>query len=244
MERSNSSLADGSLNKAAHLLGVNELNSLDYKSLNSIRKLSKTLGCAEVDLMRTFTTNTSNGIKPVKGGLTTKNSFSVKKKKINMKQQQQPTLDLAKSIKKTLRADVNANSKNSNSKLTALNPEILAKANNLTLNDKHINLNQLISSLTQKRKITLHKDEKLGFGFIAGSEKPLVIRFVTPGNEYLLLKQKKKTLLFFIIENMKYLKRWPGQEKAPEWRRDLVDKRRGRAVCLARIRHQSYPKQS
>ena len=33
----------------------------------------------------------------------------------------------------------------------------------------------------QKRHVTLYRDENLGFGFIAGSEKPLVIRFVTPG---------------------------------------------------------------
>lgn len=43
-----------SLNKAAHLLGINELNKFDYKSLNSIRKLAKTLGCNEFDLMKSF----------------------------------------------------------------------------------------------------------------------------------------------------------------------------------------------
>ena len=43
-----------SLNKAANLLGVNEINKFDYKSLNSIRKLAKTLGCNEYDLMKTF----------------------------------------------------------------------------------------------------------------------------------------------------------------------------------------------
>ncbi len=43
-----------SLNKAAHLLGVTEINNFDYRSLNSIRKLSKTLGCKEYDLMKTF----------------------------------------------------------------------------------------------------------------------------------------------------------------------------------------------
>ena len=45
-----------SLNKAAHLLGVNEINKLDYKSLQSIRKLAKTLGCNEFDLMKSFQT--------------------------------------------------------------------------------------------------------------------------------------------------------------------------------------------
>ena len=34
--------------------------------------------------------------------------------------------------------------------------------------------------LVQKLDITLERDDKLGFGFIAGSEKPLVIRFVSP----------------------------------------------------------------
>jgi predicted metalloprotease with PDZ domain len=33
---------------------------------------------------------------------------------------------------------------------------------------------------TQKREVTLIKDLSMGFGFIAGSEKPLVIRFVSP----------------------------------------------------------------
>lgn len=37
------------------------------------------------------------------------------------------------------------------------------------------------SNKSQKREIVLYKDENLGFGFIAGSEKPLVVRFVTPG---------------------------------------------------------------
>jgi hypothetical protein len=46
-----------SLNKAANLLGVNEINKFDYRSLNSIRKLAKTLGCNEYDLMKTFNNN-------------------------------------------------------------------------------------------------------------------------------------------------------------------------------------------
>lgn len=43
-----------SLKKAAHRLGVTEINNFDYRSLNSIRKLSKTLGCKEYDLMKSF----------------------------------------------------------------------------------------------------------------------------------------------------------------------------------------------
>jgi hypothetical protein len=52
-----------SLNKAANLLGVNELNKLDYRSLNSIRKLAKTLGCNEYDLMKTFSNKNNNSNK-------------------------------------------------------------------------------------------------------------------------------------------------------------------------------------
>jgi hypothetical protein len=44
-----------SLNKAASLLGVNEINNLDYKSLNSIRKLSDKFGCMEYDLIKNLT---------------------------------------------------------------------------------------------------------------------------------------------------------------------------------------------
>lgn len=42
---------------------------------------------------------------------------------------------------------------------------------------------------TPKREVVLIKDENYGFGFIAGSEKPLVIRFVSQGNKpsYLIL---------------------------------------------------------
>ena len=43
-----------SLKKAAYRLGVTEINNFDYRSLNSIRKLSKTLGCKEYDLMKSF----------------------------------------------------------------------------------------------------------------------------------------------------------------------------------------------
>jgi phosphoribosylaminoimidazole-succinocarboxamide synthase len=56
--------------------------------------------------------------------------------------------------------------------------------NECSLNsNKSMNLNEIISNMNNKREVILYKDDKLGFGFIAGSEKPLVIRFVTPGNE-------------------------------------------------------------
>lgn len=33
------------------------------------------------------------------------------------------------------------------------------------------------------RKVEMRRDPVLGFGFVAGSEKPVVVRSVTPGNE-------------------------------------------------------------
>ena len=33
----------------------------------------------------------------------------------------------------------------------------------------------------QPRVLTLQRDSKLGFGFVAGSEKPVIVRFVTEG---------------------------------------------------------------
>ena len=33
----------------------------------------------------------------------------------------------------------------------------------------------------QPRELTLHRDPQLGFGFVAGSEKPVIVRFVTEG---------------------------------------------------------------
>jgi hypothetical protein len=37
-------------------------------------------------------------------------------------------------------------------------------------------------SKTKTRNVILERDKDLGFGFIAGSEKPMVIRFVSPSN--------------------------------------------------------------
>jgi len=37
-----------------------------------------------------------------------------------------------------------------------------------------------MATINKKREILLIKDQNMGFGFIAGSEKPLVIRFVSP----------------------------------------------------------------
>lgn len=37
------------------------------------------------------------------------------------------------------------------------------------------------------RKVEMRRDPVLGFGFVAGSEKPVVVRSVTPGNSYCVL---------------------------------------------------------
>lgn len=31
------------------------------------------------------------------------------------------------------------------------------------------------------REVTLHRDQTIGFGFVAGSEKPVIVRFVNEG---------------------------------------------------------------
>jgi hypothetical protein len=50
-----------SLSKAANFLGVDEIVNFDYKSLNSIRKLSKTFGCTENELIRNLCPITNAG---------------------------------------------------------------------------------------------------------------------------------------------------------------------------------------
>lgn len=47
--------------------------------------------------------------------------------------------------------------------------------------EQKIENNQVSKIFSQRREVILYKDENLGFGFIAGSEKPLKVRFVTPG---------------------------------------------------------------
>lgn len=51
-------------------------------------------------------------------------------------------------------------------------------------NNKEMNQNTCSLFDSPKREVLLLKDENYGFGFIAGSEKPLVIRFVSQGNSY------------------------------------------------------------
>lgn len=33
----------------------------------------------------------------------------------------------------------------------------------------------------EPRKVSLHRSPTMGFGFVAGSEKPVIVRFVTEG---------------------------------------------------------------
>ena len=43
-----------------------------------------------------------------------------------------------------------------------------------------------------QRKVEMRRDPVLGFGFVAGSEKPVVVRSVTPGKEPQLHNQRGK----------------------------------------------------
>jgi hypothetical protein len=54
-----------------------------------------------------------------------------------------------------------------------------------------------LSFVTRQRDVVLERDNDLGFGFIAGSEKPLVIRFISPSNynfQVLLVRKIKNKL--------------------------------------------------
>ena len=278
-------LADNSqtsLNKAAHLLGINELNKFDYKSLNSIRKLAKTFGCNEVELMKTFNNSNSVSIgdhtdnnaankllknhsakssldksskqpqsknsldilkitdtfikansklsavnggrgnvevavskpsepmlkKVTKHSLAKKGSFSNNKKKpvtnsrpsatllegstrLNKQQKPQPKILPNKlyniASKKLMSTPIKVKINGSNqahgyvdSPTKSIVYNTLSSVGDSVKQQQQVSLNQLVSNLNQRREVMLYKDEKLGFGFIAGSEKPLVIRFVTP----------------------------------------------------------------
>ncbi|CAF0708303.1 unnamed protein product [Brachionus calyciflorus] len=193
----NSKFNSLSLNKAAYLLGCNELNKFDYKSLVSIRKLAKTLGCNEYDLMKSFDNNSNNNshnetndinkISEKKlnlGILKRKKLFSQSKSKNKFK-------DNERTFKRTI-INKKLPSKYSNIKvkknqLCQTNEEsfsdknLVGKDNENLLNKESNNayLNQQLKT-SPKREVILYRDENLGFGFIAGSEKPLKIRFVTP----------------------------------------------------------------
>ncbi len=69
-----------------------------------------------------------------------------------------------------------------NKKMIASKPTTGNAANTTSVSgSKKFILPENVLNSPQKRQVTLYRDEHLGFGFIAGSEKPLVIRFVTPG---------------------------------------------------------------
>lgn len=150
MKNSNETSSSLSLNKAANLLGCNELNKFDYKSLNSIRKLAKTFGCNEYDLMKSFS-NLNSLFETECQESPVKNDKTFKRTIVNRK--------LPQKVSNT----------NTNPKPKTSQPEPEQKSEN------HL------TKLAQRREIVLYKDDNLGFGFIAGSEKPLKIRFVTPG---------------------------------------------------------------
>jgi hypothetical protein len=220
------------LNKAAHLLGVNELNKFDYKSLNSIRKLAKTLGCNEFDLMQTFSQPTQTASEQEVDENTTKirsaslstlqslNGLADKKEQSNKDTKKKKNKKEANSkVKSSLSSELATVSSSSfilsKSKVKEASNEnksdekpfkrlIQSNKNKLKSRSKQAielpessqaiesNVNSKIDSNREleqtnsfpqpiKRQVVLEKDENYGFGFIAGSEKPLVIRFVTPG---------------------------------------------------------------
>lgn len=77
------------------------------------------------------------------------------------------------------------------------------KASEKAIAEKIMQTNGLCAQ-AQRREVTLYRDENLGFGFIAGSEKPLKIRFVTPGMinsslKFTNLKLLHKLHIFFVL---------------------------------------------
>jgi len=224
------------LNKAANLLGVNELNKFDYKSLNSIRKLAKTLGCNEFDLMQTFNQpaqassekivednsdkirsaslsalQSSNGLLDKKVQSTKETKKRKNKKDANTKENPYLASELStastssfvltkskgkeafnenkkeeKPFKRLIQSNKNKLKSHSKQSLKLVESTHTDDAGNETNRSSNIESNRELvqtKSLPQpvKRQVILQKDENYGFGFIAGSEKPLVIRFVTPG---------------------------------------------------------------
>lgn len=174
-----------SLNKAAHLLGCNELNKFDYKSLVSIRKLAKTLGCNEYDLMKGFEQNgpKSSDTTPKKSHekfslLRSKKIFSTKAKSKDYERAFKRIIVNRKLPSKYARSK-KSHTQEINESLDERESEICeAKADTSNCINHHL-------KSSPKREVILYKDEHLGFGFIAGSEKPLKIRFVTPSNFFL-----------------------------------------------------------
>lgn len=40
---------------------------------------------------------------------------------------------------------------------------------------------EYLDAQPEPREVTLYRDSDIGFGFVAGSEKPVIVRFVTEG---------------------------------------------------------------
>lgn len=59
----------------------------------------------------------------------------------------------------------------------------------------------------EPRKITLQRSPSLGFGFVAGSEKPVIVRFVTDGGPSMnkVAKFRPRITHFFINIIYKYV---------------------------------------
>lgn len=51
----------------------------------------------------------------------------------------------------------------------------------------------------EPRDVVLQRDSQLGFGFVAGSEKPVVVRFVTEGNKQDCVNHAHDVLSFILI---------------------------------------------
>jgi hypothetical protein len=113
------------------------------------------------------------------------NEVELNKKPINKTQTNIEKTFKRTIVNKKLPVRLNLKNKQSSEKTTTSKTEITLginkKQTDVDANNKSEKkaLNQLCTS--QKREIVLYKDDNLGFGFIAGSEKPLVVRFVTPG---------------------------------------------------------------
>lgn len=98
------------------------------------------------------------------------------------------------SKKASAKAYMKPQKKNILSEIGAQN-SLYSNSNKSSYNNKEIDLmrHEISSPITlnrpsddknivKYRRVVLEKDENLGYGFIAGSEKPLVVRFVSPSN--------------------------------------------------------------
>ena len=172
------------------------LNKAKSKSVSSLKKSqdNKTKNNPSSHLKKSNETKKASLLSPIalaqsKEKKVSKNSGESLKKSCNFLPLQEKNATESKTFKRTIinkKLPVRLNLKNTKQQnspsvveppLEDFKPELEKKLSS-NLNKE---LNSKIENLSQKREIVLVKDENLGFGFIAGSEKPLVIRFVTPG---------------------------------------------------------------